>query len=91
MKTIRNKTHAPIRVNFSGGKVLHLGPLKSGQVPDQALETASVRKLLAAGTIEVVREGAQVTEGGVADGAAHGSSRGHPHATRVAPKGNRGG
>ena len=41
MKTIRNKTHAPIRVNFSGGKVLHLGPLKSGQVPDQALETAS--------------------------------------------------
>ena len=27
MKTIRNKTFKPLKITFSGGKVLHLGPV----------------------------------------------------------------
>ena len=92
MKTIRNKTRAPIRVTFAGGKVLHLGPAKTGQIPDQAVSEASVVALLKADKIEVL-DGEGPARGGdaAAGGGAHGASRGHPQHTLVTPKGNRGG
>ncbi len=92
MKTIRNKTRAPIRVAFSGGKVLFLGPAKTGQIPDQAVGEASILALLKAGKIELLDgEGPARGGGDTSGGGAHGSSRGHPQYTIVLPKGNRGG
>ena len=35
MKTIVNRRRLPIRVPLPGGKVLHLGPSKTGQIADQ--------------------------------------------------------
>lgn len=92
MKTIRNKTRAPIRVTFSGGKVLFLGPAKTGQVPDQAVGEASILALVKADKIEVLDgEGTARGGGDTAGSGPHGSSRGHPPKNVVHPKGNRGG
>lgn len=57
MKTIVNKTPLPLRVPLPGGKVLHLGPNKSGQVADGAVEHNGLKKLLDAGKIEIQGEG----------------------------------
>lgn len=57
MKTIRNLTAMPLRITLPGGKVLHLGPRKTGQVAAAALEHASVKELLKAKKVEVLGEG----------------------------------
>ena len=75
MKTIRNKTPRPIRITLAGGKVLHLGPARTGQIGDEAVTRASVQALLQAGTIEVIDEGGGPSEG-------PGPQRGGPVATR---------
>ena len=41
MRTIVNKTTRPLRVPLPGGKVLHLGPKKSGQIADPAADQRS--------------------------------------------------
>ena len=46
MKEIVNKTQRPLRVPHPGGKFLFLGPAKSGQVSDQAVQAPSLKKLL---------------------------------------------
>lgn len=51
MKTVTNKTHAPIQVPLPGGKVLRLGPGMSGQIRDEHTEHGPVRKLVEAGQI----------------------------------------
>ncbi len=66
MKTILNKTNRPIKLTLAGGKVLHLGPAKTGQISDQAADAPSIRRKVKAGEIEVVGGG---------DGAASGNSR----------------
>jgi len=89
MKTLRNLTHRPLKVRLGGGKTLFLGPHKNGQVADQATEEASVQRLLAAGDVEIVGDGAP---GGQGDGNSSGgleSTHGHPQATSIHPKGNR--
>ena len=59
MKTITNKTHKPLKVQLPGGKFLHLGPLKSGQIADGAVEASGVKRLIDAGEIELLAEGAE--------------------------------
>ena len=46
MRTVRNTTQLPVRVPLPGGKTLHLGPAKTGQISDQAAEgpLAAVRR-----------------------------------------------
>jgi hypothetical protein len=88
MKTIRNKTHRPIKIRLPGGKLLHLGPAKTGQVSDQASELASFRKHVEDGEIEILGEG----ESGSATGSnqvVQESTHGHAQPTVVLPKGNR--
>jgi len=75
MRTIVNKTALPIRVPLPGGKVLHLGPKKNGQVADAAADHAGLRKLIDAGKIELQGEG----DNSVSDGAG-GSEPGHASA-----------
>jgi hypothetical protein len=60
MKEIRNKTGQPIRVPLPGGKTLFLGPGKQAQVADKALELGSMKKLVEAGSIEILIDGERV-------------------------------
>ena len=92
MRTIVNNTVRPLRVPLPGGKVLFLGPKKSGQVADGArLEHAALRKLLKAGDIRL-EDGA---EGGPDGGpgpseSGRESSHGHAKSDAVRRGGQRG-
>ncbi len=57
MKTVVNKTRAPLRIPLPRGKSLHLGPKKTGQIADSAEEHAAVKKLVDAGKIEIFAGG----------------------------------
>ena len=89
MKSIRNKTRKPLKISVPGGKFLHLGPAKTGQVSDQAAEAASLLRLIKSGDIELLGDEASgQTEGGTGS-AIHSATHGHPQTTMVLPKGNR--
>jgi hypothetical protein len=63
MKTIVNKTTRPLRVPLGGGKTLHLGPKKSGQITDPAADHPALRKLVDAGDIQIQGEAGSEIEG----------------------------
>ena len=63
MTTVRNTTRKPLSVSLPGGKTLHLGPLKSGQIASKALEHTQVKKLLEAGELETLDEGQRPSDG----------------------------
>ncbi len=74
MKTIRSKSHRPLKVHLSGDKVLHLGPGKEGQISTHDIERLGIQQLIASGDVEIVGEGQ-------APGPAHENRprpRGHP-------------
>jgi len=89
MKAVRNKTNEPIKIPLEGGKVLHLGPRKTGQVSAGALERAAVRRLIESGTLEVADADGGFGPGDANGPAVHESTHGHPQPTQVMPKGNR--
>jgi hypothetical protein len=89
MKTIRNKTHSAVRVPLPHGKVLHLGPLKSGQIGAGAESHPPLKKLLDGGDVELVGEGERPEVGHPGSGAAHESTHGHAHATTAFKTGDR--
>ena len=70
-----NKTKRPLRVPLPGGKKLHLGPGKTGQISPKAAEHPPLKKLIEAGEIEVVGSGRTQTGGGTGGGGAPGSSQ----------------
>lgn len=49
---VTNKTRKPLSLPLPGGKILFLGPGKTGQVSPKALEHPRLAKLLKAGEIE---------------------------------------
>jgi hypothetical protein len=58
MKTVKNKTQTPISVPLPGGRKLHLGPGKSGQIAANASEhQLLIKRLVDAGKIEILDEG----------------------------------
>ena len=89
MLTIRNTTGRPVTIHIFGGKTLHLGPHKVGEVSDQTESMPSFRRLIDAGTIELISSqessGHRSGEGSVQSEATHG----HKPTTVVMPKGNR--
>jgi len=90
VKTIVNKTASPLRVPLPGGKILHLGPHKSGQIADSASEHAPLRKLIKAGTLEIQGEGSAGNVSGPADtapGSHPASTHGRGGATGVPRRG----
>jgi hypothetical protein len=89
MKTIRNKTRKPLRVPIPGGKFLHLGPAKVGQVGDGAVKGAGFKRLIDAGEIEIEDDGAHGLAGGDRAEGGSESTHGHPQPTLMVPKGNR--
>ena len=66
MKTVTNKTRAPLKVPLPRGKSLHLGPGKSGQIRDEDSDHAGLKKLVEGGKLEVFDGGHQ--ESGVTGG-----------------------
>ncbi len=90
MKTIVNKTHKPLKIRLHGGKVLHLGPARTGQITDEAAGEPAVRRLVDSGDVEIAGEGAHA--GAPAQGTTstpHEATHGHTPTTVVLPKGNR--
>ena len=89
MKNITNKTHKPLKIALEGGKALHLGPLKTGQISDKAAERPAVQRMVKAGEIEILDEGAAQAIGAEGGPAGHASTHGHHPTTVVRPKGDR--
>jgi hypothetical protein len=75
MKTIKNKTHEPLRVPLPRGRTLHLNPNHTGQVAD--VEFPPLAKLIEAGEVEVVDEGARGGTTASGGGGGHESTHGH--------------
>ena len=65
VKTISNKTHRPLSVPLPRGKILHLGPGRTGQIASEAAEHPPLKKLVEAGEIEILGEGHVDPAGGV--------------------------
>lgn len=61
MKRIANKTQRPLSVPLPGGKTLYLGPGREGAAPSKADEYPPIRKLVEAGALEVLGDGALPT------------------------------
>ncbi len=88
MKTILNRTAGPLKVPLPGGRLLHLGPGKTGQVSDDAFEHATLSEMLEAGDIEIVDDDSG-RRGGPHGGHGHGGDRGHHPTAVIRPKGDR--
>ena len=54
---VTNKTKRPLRVPLPGGKKLHLGPGRTGQISPKAVDHPPLRKLVEAGEIEIADGG----------------------------------
>lgn len=91
MKTVRNKTTQPIRVPLGRGKILHLGPKMDAQIADGAVELAGVKKLVKAGTIEILGEGEHERQhdGGGAGASVPEQKHGRAKSTLIRPGGER--
>ena len=63
MAAVTNKTYKPLSIPLPRGKTLHLGPRKSGQISSHDIEHPALKKLVEAGTIEIVEEGSRSTAG----------------------------
>lgn len=89
MPTITNKTHLPLRVPLPGGKTLHLGPGKTGQVSPKAIEHPGLKKLVDAGKIEITDEHQTRTDKSVGAHQSKPASSAHHPATGTRPTGDR--
>ncbi len=63
MKTVSNKTQKPVSVPLPRGKILHLGPGRTGQIASNACEHPPLKKLVDAGQIEILDEHPESAEG----------------------------
>lgn len=60
---VSNKTQRPLRIPLPGGRTLHLGPGKAGQISSKDAEHPAIKKLVADSAIEIDEE-ARRTLGG---------------------------
>ena len=89
MKTIQNKTSAPLRVPLPRGKKLHLGPGKTGQVAYQDLEHKPLQKLVKDGKIELQGDDSNAETTREQARAPHEVTHGHHPPTSRQVKGDR--
>ena len=64
MRAVTNKTNRPLAVPLPRGKVLRLGPRKTGQISSDDLDHPPLKKLAEAGEIEIHEEGHAPMPGG---------------------------
>jgi hypothetical protein len=86
---ISNKTKRPLSVPLPGGKKLHLGPGKTGQISDKAADHPALQKLIEAGEIEIVSEGRSQGTFGSSGKTSKGESQGGPPSAGVRHTGDR--
>ena len=89
MKNIRNKTRSPLKIPLPQGRTLHLGPMKTGQIADAAIERPSIQKLIKDGQLEIIGDGDHQAGAADSSGAVHESTHGHGQQKDIRPKGNR--
>jgi len=89
MTAVRNKTQRPLSVPLPGGKTLHLGPGKTGQVSAKAVEHPGLKKLVDAGEIEVVGQEPRSAAGARADPSGRASKHGHASSSGTRRSGDR--
>ena len=83
MATITNTTRKTLAVSLPGGKKLRLGPLKSGEIADKAIDHPAVQKLIEAGDVEVSGSRESPKHGGGGKGSpATSGGKGHGGAIR---------
>jgi hypothetical protein len=85
MATITNKTRKPLSVPLPGGKKLRLGPLKSGEISNKAVDHPPVQKLIKTGDVEIAeptqkpKRAGDAGKGSPPSSAGQGYSGGVPH------------
>ena len=89
MATITNKTPRPLSVPLPGGKKLHLGPLKSGEISPKAVDHPPVQKLIEAGDVEIVETHSKSKRSGGGGKNAPRSSGGQGHGSGIRQTGDR--
>lgn len=89
MKTIRNLTHRPLRIQLAGGKVLHLGPARTGQIAATNLERPAIRRLIEAKQIEILDSGHGSHEPSAGGGEGHEATHARVPAKVPHPTGDR--
>jgi hypothetical protein len=77
MPAVSNKTRRPLSVPLPGGKTLHLGPGKTGQISAKAVGDARLKKLVDAGEIEIVDDESRPNAGAGGDQRARASFTHH--------------
>jgi hypothetical protein len=87
--TITNKTRKPLAVPLARGKVLHLGPGKSGQIASNDADLPSVKAMVERGELEIGGGGqGQVAADGAPRGGG-GPAEGHASGGRARRSGDR--
>jgi hypothetical protein len=64
MRAVTNKTNKPLAVPLPRGKILRLGPRKTGQISSDDVDHPPLKKLAEAGEIEIHEEGHSPAQGG---------------------------
>ncbi len=64
MRAVTNKTNRPLAVPLPRGKVLRLGPRKTGQISSDDVDHPPLKRLVDAGEIEIHEEGHSPAKGG---------------------------
>jgi hypothetical protein len=78
MRSVTNKTNKPLAVPLPRGKILRLGPRKTGQISSDDIDHPPLKKLADAGEIEIHEEGHVPSPGG---GSERAESTGAHHTT----------
>lgn len=89
MKSVLNKTHRPLRVHLPGGKILHLGPGKEGQIGEHDADHPGVSRLLESQELEIVGDGAGASSSRGSSGATHTETHGHHPGANSRQRGDR--
>jgi hypothetical protein len=89
MRSITNKTNKPLAVPLPRGKVLRLGPRKTGQISSDDLDHPPLKKLAEAGEIEIHAEGHVPPAGGGGGKVAPPGAAGHTTTTGGRRSGDR--
>jgi hypothetical protein len=80
MRSVTNKTNKPLAVPLPRGKLLRLGPRKTGQISSDDIEHPPLKKMAEAGDIEIHEEGHSPQGGGGGGGVGPTGAQGGPPA-----------
>jgi len=89
MTAVSNKTRRPVSIPLPGGKTLHLGPGKTGQISAKAVENPQLKKLIDAGEIEIFDEDARPAAGPGSGKRGRGFTYGHASGGAIRRSGDR--